>query len=1765
MASKYLVPEQQNFVRLSLACVDEIREVLGDILHSQIPPENLLKEIQANRTLLIGYQKLSPEQLKLCYIPGPLVPNYQCFDITLLYKLIRNLCSTLKPTRGWGEKPHPTDIKLGDDIERLRFFRNKIVAHAEISSVPDDVFDSKWNELENTFTRIYGFSPLKGNKEGILRRLACIKRADFGWQEYEKSQLRLMFEYYKFKDAPKLTIKGDERKICGEMACFEARYANGDMSNNWPITWQRIRGSTTEQLDIGTERYRGSSSQMLVIARVSKEDQGEYRATVLREVNGTHVQIPSNSIYLTVTGDLPILEIEKAISEDDRITIHYNVSIDDQSPAVHSVLWTKDGTRLDTNADKYSGGQFIDRYLTMHSPASTDIGQYNCEVFNAVGSVTKSIDLNLPSVSIAEDLQVAVGNPVIIKATIQSCPTSVSAIWQKNGKLDLEDFENLDIDDFKYLGSKNDPEDPILVIPKTTPEDGIYYRILVSNGMGQRSSNIICLKVIGDVPSLNVHHETSVLERSVTLVCKMVLPINSPNVSDVCWTKDDIKIDILRNGEKYSGGSIVDPSLTIKDVNSNDEGRYQCCASNLMGNMWSEKIHLGLPTIEFDNPDLNGLHEGVTYNAAIKSIPVALRAEWKVRQEPSGDFQVIDTHNPLYRGSTVALPRPRLVVNIYGSEQLQSFQLEVFNFIGSSRRDTYDQIMDSSGSNINQEVSDPLKNFYKKRGSTVLFANLSNNLAKSIPEDKLDVLKHILLGLGEVDMELIKKVKSIREMFILLQENKLFTQTDVILMQYLLKQAECKDLNNECIKYARKQRSLCFFEKPPDNGFKHVQIHVEGDVKGYSNEDIQKIRETVVAFLGCEDSDVVIDGIHHDKSFVVVLAIKETLVNNMVHMDQQHIEKLCNFKVDYFILYNKTYSMEGLLKDGAMADVPGPSTAPYFSPRKETENFSRLCQLIMTICSDLFRDILSRYIKPAGLRLELDNNRTKLERIMNAQQKEQIYPPSGTTTLTSKDLDISVLYILLRNICKIPKHQNGWGNPPLDTDTRLAACIERIRIQRNLISAHSTIGEIEDTVFQDHWDKLKNSILEIEKQLIGGDMYARGVDELLSCDLNPTRAEKYVKEFKNIQEKMENFESSLKTTRYHVAVKRVRMKIERTHKRQLAVKKARLDKLERQSSDTSQGIHETLTTVQGRMAALEENLQARFVSPERNQARFVSLERNQGNEGYTRSQQTLPNQKQDHDNGEEGPNILHEACKTGVLETCEYLIQTYPDLLHSVNNHGDNAALHAVRGGNVKILQLLADNEVDVKHKSNDGWNILYVACVYSNLEMSRYIIQTYPDLLHSVDNARWNAALYAARGGNVKILQLLADNEVDVRHKNNDGWNILHAACVYSNLEMSRYIIQTYPDLLHSVDNARWNAALYAARGGNVKILQLLADNEVDVRHKNNDGWNILHAACVYSNLKMSRYIIQTYPDLLHIVDNDGCNAALHSAAGGNVKILQLLADNEVDVKHKANNGWNILNVACVNANLEMSRYIIQTYPDLLHSVDNDGGTAALHAARGGNVKILQLLADNEVDVKHKANDGWNILNVACVTANLEMSRYIIQTYPDLLHSVVNDGWNAALHAARGGNVKILQLLADNEVDVKHKNNNGWNILHTACIHSNLEMSRYIIQTYPDLLHSVDNARWNAALYAARGGNVKILQLLADNEVDVRHKANNGWNILHAACFNANLEMSRYIIQTYPDLLHSVDNDGWNAALYAARGGNVKILQLLADDGVKK
>lgn len=195
------------------------------------------------------------------------------------------------------------------------------------------------------------------------------------------------------------------------------------------------------------------------------------------------------------------------------------------------------------------------------------------------------------------------------------------------------------------------------------------------------------------------------------------------------------------------------------------------------------------------------------------------------------------------------------------------------------------------------------------------------------------------------------------------------------------------------------------------------------------------------------------------------------------------------------------------------ASLPGPSSTTYNFQDKATENFSRLCQLIVTICSDLFRIILSYDIKPHNLRTALDTNKKTLNKFINTQQKQLLYPGKGKASLMAKDLDFSVLYVLLRNICSIQTHKNGWGFLPDPSDNSTAACIDRIRIQRNLISGHSTTGSMDNASFHNCWIIVENSVVEIEKQLTGGDMFKRAVNALYLCELSPSGTKRYIEEF----------------------------------------------------------------------------------------------------------------------------------------------------------------------------------------------------------------------------------------------------------------------------------------------------------------------------------------------------------------------------------------------------------------------------------------------------------------------------------------------------------------------------------------------------------------------------------------------------------------------------------------------------------------------------
>lgn len=184
MASSNDKHDKRNFQWITVASVDLIKLPLIDILASQIKPVDLFQKIQSCSTL-----KLLPDQRKFCLIQPPGLPDYNTFDFTLLYTLIRNLRCLPSPAQGWGKEPKATDTEISDDIERLRLFRNNYYAHASSASISDGVFEDLWRNLKLAIKRIN--SKIRCNTD-YEEELIKIERSKF--TEYQLETCRVLLD-----------------------------------------------------------------------------------------------------------------------------------------------------------------------------------------------------------------------------------------------------------------------------------------------------------------------------------------------------------------------------------------------------------------------------------------------------------------------------------------------------------------------------------------------------------------------------------------------------------------------------------------------------------------------------------------------------------------------------------------------------------------------------------------------------------------------------------------------------------------------------------------------------------------------------------------------------------------------------------------------------------------------------------------------------------------------------------------------------------------------------------------------------------------------------------------------------------------------------------------------------------------------------------------------------------------------------------------------------------------------------------------------------------------------------------------------------------------------------------------------------------------------------------------------------------------------------------------------------------------------------------
>ena len=118
-------------------------------------------------------------------------------------------------------------------------------------------------------------------------------------------------------------------------------------------------------------------------------------------------------------------------------------------------------------------------------------------------------------------------------------------------------------------------------------------------------------------------------------------------------------------------------------------------------------------------------------------------------------------------------------------------------------------------------------------------------------------------------------------------------------------------------------------------------------------------------------------------------------------------------------------------------------------------------------------------------------------------------------TVSSAEFDITLLMVLLRNVCGLspPVSTGSWGELPPDSDNSTEANIVRIKCFRNDVYAHASKASVDDLTFNELWKNISNAIVGIASGT-NVTLYATAISKVKTECMDPD-AEAHLRDLLN--------------------------------------------------------------------------------------------------------------------------------------------------------------------------------------------------------------------------------------------------------------------------------------------------------------------------------------------------------------------------------------------------------------------------------------------------------------------------------------------------------------------------------------------------------------------------------------------------------------------------------------------------------------------------
>ena len=140
--------------------------------------------------------------------------------------------------------------------------------------------------------------------------------------------------------------------------------------------------------------------------------------------------------------------------------------------------------------------------------------------------------------------------------------------------------------------------------------------------------------------------------------------------------------------------------------------------------------------------------------------------------------------------------------------------------------------------------------------------------------------------------------------------------------------------------------------------------------------------------------------------------------------------------------------------------------------------------------------------------------------MLSPKQWGKLYP--SRSTVSSATFDITLLLVLLRNICGLNPPSTGWDCLPPATNISIADDIARVKYYRNSLIGYASQASMDDSSFSAYWQEVREALVRL-----GGAHFRSEIDNLEQDCMNPKLKKQLKKDDDSIKDKVEEIEGNV--------------------------------------------------------------------------------------------------------------------------------------------------------------------------------------------------------------------------------------------------------------------------------------------------------------------------------------------------------------------------------------------------------------------------------------------------------------------------------------------------------------------------------------------------------------------------------------------------------------------------------------------------------------